>query len=324
MPDMNDYLKAFTHLHQDRTGPWTPTTCGRAPHKPLLLLAVLDLAAQGELLTNFIEPSPALGELFASYWEKVIGPERRGNFALPFFHLRKEKGGYWQLIAQPGQENALPLLRQIDTLGNLRRVVIGAKLDEDLFLLLQASESREALRRALVQAHFAPEIQSLILGLGVVNLQAYQYGQELLERAAHQIHETPYEDNTYVRDQGFRRVVVRIYEHRCAFCGLRILTVDGRTAVDAAHVVPWRLSHDDDIHNGMALCQLCHWTFDSGLTTVNEKYLVQLSTELRQSENMPGYLLTVEKRRILGPQDTNLWPALDKLAWHRQEVFRKG
>jgi putative restriction endonuclease len=29
--------------------------------------------------------------------------------------------------------------------------------------------------------------------------------------------------------------------------------------------VPWRISHDDDLHNGTALCRLCHWTFEQGL-----------------------------------------------------------
>jgi hypothetical protein len=38
--------------------------------------------------------------------------------------------------------------------------------------------------------------------------------------------------------------VVHIYEHRCAFCGVRMLTSDGHTAVDAAHVIPWSINND--------------------------------------------------------------------------------
>jgi putative restriction endonuclease len=43
--------------------------------------------------------------------------------------------------------------------------------------------------------------------------------------------------------------------------------------------VPWSISHDDDLHNGMALCRLCHWTFDQGLLGVSSKYLLLLSEE---------------------------------------------
>jgi putative restriction endonuclease len=53
-----------------------------------------------------------------------------------------------------------------------------------------------------------------------------------------------------------------------------------RRMVDAAHIVPWSVSHDDDVHNGMALCRLCHRTFDQGLLGVSTKYLVLLSGDL--------------------------------------------
>jgi putative restriction endonuclease len=117
---------------------------------------------------------------------------------------------------------------------------------------------------------------------------------------------------------------VRIYNHRCAFCGLRLLTADGRTVFDAAHIIPWSVSHDDDLHNGMALCRLCHWTFDQGLLGVSSKYLVLLSVELRISQNMPGYILTLERRSIIGPQERTLWPHTGALSWHRVNVCRRG
>ena len=62
------YVKAFSHLHTavgERQFP--ETTLHRAPHKPLLLLTVLDLAAQGSLTTNFVPLTPELTDLFATY-----------------------------------------------------------------------------------------------------------------------------------------------------------------------------------------------------------------------------------------------------------------
>ena len=73
-----------------------------------------------------------------------------------------------------------------------------------------------------------------------------------------------------VRDQAFRKTVVTLYDHRCAMCGIRMLTPDGHTVVQAAHVKPWRVSYDDRPTNGMALCRLCQWYFDEGLMTTGQ------------------------------------------------------
>ena len=97
-----------------------------------------------------------------------------------------------------------------------------------------------------------------------------------------------------------------------------------RTADSAAHIVPWSVSHDDDLHNGMALRRLRQWSFDQGLLGVSGKFLLLLSGELRTTQNMPGYLLTLENRSIIGPQEEDLWPKRDALGWHRQNVIRGG
>ncbi len=320
---LSQYLHNFSHLRTDRTGGWDTRTQGRAPHKPILLLSVLDLFAQGRIPANLIEITPELGELFAGYWSLVMSPERRGNLALPFFHL--QSSGFWHLQPQPGQEALLGDTRQVDRLNQLTRLILGASLDDELFQLLHDAENRDLLRIVLIQTYFSPEFHTELLALGEINLQAFKYSQHLIEKAHKQARELSGETERYqivVRDQGFRRAVVRIYDHRCALCGVRMLTSDGHTAVDAAHIVPWSISNNDDPHNGMALCGLCHWTFDQGLLGVTEKYLVQLSAELRTTINVPGHLLTLDRRSIIGPGDLTLWPAMDALAWHRQNVFR--
>ena len=249
-------------------------------------------------------------------------PERRGNLALPFFHLRSS--GFWHLLPQPGQEIALEAARQVDSLSHLQKLVLGAQLDEPLYHLFKASQERDALRTAVIQAYFAPEIHANLLEQGQSNLQSFIYSQHLIERARQQAKDSPDEEQAYnaVRDQGFRRAVVRIYENRCAFCGLRMLTAEGRTVVDAAHIVPWNISHDDDPHNGMALCRLCHWTFDQGLMSVSAKYRLLVSNEMRAAQNMPGQLLTLENRGLLGPAEPELWPSLEALAWHQKTIYR--
>jgi hypothetical protein len=57
---------------------------------------------------------------------------------------------------------------------------------------------------------------------------------------------------------------------------------------------------------------------------VSPKYLMLLSGKLRITQNMAGYLLTLENRSILGPEEGELWPKREALGWHWKNVFRGG
>lgn len=318
------YIKRFSSLRTDRSPTrWEATTRYRAPHKPILLLAVMDLFAQGSIKANLIEISPELTELFALYWAQAMRPVNRGNLALPFFHLRSD--GFWHLVPRPGKEGFLAATRQIRTINQLRDTLLGAELDEELYALLQADEARDLLRIVLIETYFAPELHPALLEQGITNVESFHYSQKLIHRAQTQRiaegAEEAEELSDAIRDQGFRRAVVTAYDHRCALCGIRMLTAGGHTAVAAAHIVPWSISHNDDPRNGMALCRLCHWTFDEGLVGVSAQYKVLTSKQLVIGTNVPGHLLTLEGREIIGPSTRPLWPDLDALNWHRQHVY---
>lgn len=321
---LKEFLLRFSNLHTDKNRHhWTSATGYRAPHKPFLLLSVLDLFAQGFFQANLIEITPELGELFSKYWAIVMPSDWQGNMALPFFHLRSS--GFWHLIPKPGQESLLESTRQVDTLSQLQRLILGAKCDENLFAILQVEETRNILRTALIETYFASEYHPALLAQGSVNLQSYLYSQQLIQKVQRKVTESSSLNDQYqtnIRDQGFRRAVVKVYDHRCAFCGVRMLSADGHSAVDAAHIVPWSISHNDDPRNGMALCRLCHWTFDEGMISVSEKYTMLLSSELRIALNIPGHLLTLESRPILGPMEQTFMPDLDSLSWHRHNIYR--
>jgi putative restriction endonuclease len=109
---------------------------------------------------------------------------------------------------------------------------------------------------------------------------------------------------------------------RCALCGIRVRTLNGHTAVTAAHIVPWSESQDDRPANGTALCRMCHWTFDEGLLGVSQVYEVIASRQLNTLDNLPGYLTNLEGRSIVGPARKPLWPDTESLRWHRENVLR--
>ncbi len=219
------------------------------------------------------------------------------------------------------QEAILAGSDKIHAVSRLRELSLGAKLDDGLFRLLQTENGRFQLRETLIQTYFIPPIQENLRQQTAINLRAHQYSLDLLDAKLPTIDETRPEYQP-VRDQGFRRAVTAAYDHRCAFCRIRIRTADGHTAIEAAHIIPWAISHNDNIHNGLALCRLCHWAFDEGLLTVGKQYHILTSRQLQTSENFPGHLTTLQNRPIFTPAAERHHPHPENLAWHHRHAFR--
>lgn len=319
---LNHYIRTLQRMRTaSGTNKYPDASLHRAPHKPLLMLVVLDLAAEGSLQTNLVALTPELGEMFVTYWKLVMPPDRVANLSLPFFHMKND--GFWHLIPYPGQESVLEAIRQIAGMAELRRTVIGAQLDEGLYQLICAEGLRNALRSAIIQHYFHPAVHERLLEQGQVNMMAFQYSQALLTGARSGGISTiqDADQKPAVRDQGFRRAIVTAYDHRCVLCGIRLLTNEGLTVVNAAHIVPWSVSHNDDPRNGLCLCRLCHWVFDVGLASINSQYRVRLSDQMSALDNRAGYLTTLDSRPIFEPIEPTYNPDVDALEWHRDNVF---
>ena len=319
---IEDYARRFARLRTNRNRKvWSGVTAHQAPHKPLLLLCVLDLFDSGEISSNLVEITDDLAELFGRYWERVLPFGHLRNLALPFFHLRGD--GFWHLL--PKHENAR-LGSQIAYMSRLREEIFGARLDEELYDLVRSKENRDRLRSVLIETYFSPGTRGLVSEQGAINRGAFVYSEELLRRPEDpRVEETLPVEEAYrpaVRDQGFRRAVVTAYLHRCALCGIRVRTLDGHTAVAAAHIVPWSETRDDRPANGIALCRMCHWVFDEGLMRVSSEYEISTSPQLTTIDNLPGYLTYLEGRGIVGPSRKPFWPDVESLQWHRENVFR--
>jgi len=318
---IDECARRFARLRTNRNRKvWSEVTAHQAPYKPILLLCVLDLIDSGGISANFVQISDDLVELFGRYWERVLPFSRPGNLALPFFHLQGD--WFWHLL--PKHENA-SLGSQITSLGRLREEIVGARLDEKVYDCVRTREDRDRLRSVLIETYFSPETRRSVLEQSAINRGAFVYSEELLSHPQDPtVRETLSVEEAYrpaVRDQGFRRAVVTAYSHRCALCGIRVRTLDGHTAVTAAHIVPWSETHDDRPANGMALCRMCHWTFDEGLLGVSQVYEVIASRQLNTLDNLPGYLTNLEGRGIVGPSKAKFWPDTESLRWHRENVL---
>lgn len=323
MPSLETYIRQFASLNRAPGPVWTDATKHKAPHKPILLLAVLDLVSRGVITSPFIAvigDLVELNELFNLYWRRVVPLGQNSSIAFPFSRLEREP--FWELIPQTGKTVSSAIINNTSSVNYLRKHAIGARIEPGLFEIMQSETGRDALREALLQSCFSVDAQVQLREQSLINREAFAYGR-LLEEKAHlpmvqEIVETA-DYRPAARDQGFRRIVIKAYDHRCALCGVRIITPELHTVVDAAHIVPWSRSKNDDIRNGMALCKLCHWAFDEGMMGISENYNVITSPQIASDPNVPGFLLTLSGRSIIPPADRALWPAQQYLSEHRRD-----
>ena len=312
---LQKYLQKIKKLRIDRAH-------GAAPNKPILLLAVIELIEQGQIRENIIPPSPSLFEFFMKYWSIVT--DRRPNLALPFFHLKRD--GFWHLHANEGYEIALRVATQIKTVSRLREIVAFASFDEKLFRLLTNAHDREVIRQTLIDTYFTDfkaDIESLI----TEEQQIDKYRQALLRQVEQTFSSlqtlAPTESEDPIRTAGFRQAIMRIYNYTCAVCQLYVLTLDGESVTEAAHIIPFKISGNNDVRNGISLCKLHHWAFDLGLISLDRNYEVIVSELMSERGPTEWLLTTLRGKPILLPEHNELSPAQDALTWHREEVFKQ-
>lgn len=87
--------------------------------------------------------------------------------------------------------------------------------------------------------------------------------------------ETEYvETRRKARDYAFTELVRDTYDNTCAICGSNRESPSGIPEVEAAHIYPKAKGGSEDIRNGIALCKLHHWAFDSGWLSFTDEYEV--------------------------------------------------
>lgn len=128
------YIAAFRSLNCAKRG----NAC--APHKPVLLIAVMLCVKDGLIQDRMIEPSLKLEEVFKSVWSKMvpISSPWKSSFNLPFFHMDYEP--FWNLIPSDFYVKQAEYSKT-----QLRRYFRYAMIHEDLFSYMKDAESRITL-----------------------------------------------------------------------------------------------------------------------------------------------------------------------------------
>ena len=309
--DLGFYVKKFSRLRVDRA------RGSVAPHKPILLLSIIELFQQDKIQRNQIFLSPELISTFLKYWTHLGSDIHRSDIALPFYHLTGD--GFWHLSPNPGFESTIAAKVKLKSLAALRNVVNYAYIDEELCSLLQDSESRNYLITAILQEWF-PEQEREFQNL--YNIDAFKEFQlRLFESGGttYSIKDLEDQERAIIRDAAFRKIVISLYGQRCAFCGLRIISLDSQNIVDGAHIKPFSEFRDDRFDNGLALCKNHHWAFDRGWFSINNDYRIIIPHD-RFTEESPRDTRPMREfdgEQIILPTQAAHYPRPESLDWHR-------
>lgn len=84
---LQKYTKAFTRLKRGGT------KYGAAPHKPILLLSIIELIEKDVLSDNQIFVDAELVGTFKENWLLLVTTAHQEDFTQPFFYLQNERAG---------------------------------------------------------------------------------------------------------------------------------------------------------------------------------------------------------------------------------------
>lgn len=114
------------------------------------------------------------------------------------------------------------------------------------------------------------------------------------------------EKQRQIRREAFQDAVRTAYDESCAFCGSNRQTIAGAPEVNAAYIHPKTEGGVDDVRNGLALCGLHKWTFETGWATATDDYAIQIAhhpeTETYQNiSDLSGQQLHLPDKDSLQP-----------------------
>lgn len=159
---LTPYVEAFSSLHTARIKGYL------APHKPILLLAVIDLVEEGVIASPRIELTDALVRRFEKLWQRYLGFSTvfTPDVAKPFFHMQHEC--FWRLVSH--EELALMRAAEGDdgkanaeekkelpkggySVKAMRAAFAYAEMDEALYEVLRSENARAVLRVLLINTY---------------------------------------------------------------------------------------------------------------------------------------------------------------------------
>ncbi len=299
----SDWLRRLGSLNVAVT-----STRGFAPHKPLLLLCVMDMIEEGALITPWITYTPELFFRFQCYWQIVFDRQQnRPDMRMPFHALGGEKDRIWERFTEDG------------SLSLSKETTRRCRMDGGLWQALHDSNFRRDARLTLIASYFTPEEQvALCARLSLPEPTTSEI--DAIRRSA----ETYQASKKKGRDVRFRSQVLLNYRFTCALTGYSLNTAK-ENMVEAAHIHQHAVSGNDDPRNGLALTPDAHWMFDRGLWTAipaEDAFIVIVAKDQFTDTSPTGRSLAeYHEKPLVFPPSCTFRPDPKHFAWHRAHRF---
>lgn len=307
---LDKYITKLTKLNRG------VTQYGKAPHKPVFLLAVIDEIEQGRITENKVFITPELVATFKGNFALLVDTPHKADFIQPFHYLQGDK--FWFLQAKDGQF----INTFIRSFNILNEKVDFGFFDADLFALLAQPNERDIIKIVLLDTYFPTTKAQYLQNKGNNN-----YSQDI-EQSILQDSPTPYnlpaidEEEQFVRGGLFKKLIPQVYNFTCAISGMKVISNHGFLFIDACHIVPFSVSRNDTVGNGIALCPNLHRAFDRGLIGVDANYKVLVSQSFAEDENNAYSLKALAGKPISLPFGAIHHPKKENFEWHLGNVFK--
>jgi putative restriction endonuclease len=310
----------FSHILSLKRG---VTRYGAAPHKPVLLLAVIKGFEDGVHQSREIEISEELLMNFHDVWKALVKTGHVPNFSLPFFHLKNEKGEFWELITYPGRKIPTTKSKSIKSFKALTETVFCARISDEFYRILMDPAQREKLKQAMLETYFgikSDHIPASDYTQQVASQMLYDPEKNYARKVKRQIeeqHTDAREEYVVLRSSVFRKAIMQVYEYQCAITGLSVQDKRKRPLLEAAHIGPFAETYNDSVRNGIALSPTFHRAFDKGLIGISDDYRVVLHPDLHD-ESRDFSLSQYMGKEIFLPKNSEFHPSTTSLHSHRQ------
>lgn len=137
---LRKYIKSFQKLKVSNHKGY------EAPHKRILLLAILSLIEEGSISTSVIRMNENLKKRFEKIWKtNIVGDVFKPNVCMPFWYMKSEP--FWKLYSVSDKVD----IKSCSPIMSFKRAseVLVAEIDYDLFMLMKNSNDRTILKREL-------------------------------------------------------------------------------------------------------------------------------------------------------------------------------
>ena len=189
MKNLRYYIDAFSNLHVANVKGY------KAPHKAVLLLAIIDMIEDRQINSTRILLTEELEVAFGKIWNRYVGKSTvfKPNISMPFYHMQHEP--FWWLEERkpstrkvandepcdpfgkskkerfaPKDKSKKELPNNSYSVSTMLQAFAYAEIDLSLYNILQNSDSRALLRVILINNYLTnqptkthPDINTLLL-----------------------------------------------------------------------------------------------------------------------------------------------------------------